>query len=198
MTHANGQTRQNVREGGPQAVRSSVLLLTGAPGSGKTTVIRRLAAALPGWRLAGFCTEEIRAGGERVGFRITTFDGQEEVMAHVRFVGPYRVGKYGVNVAAIDRLAESALALGFGAGAYLVDEVGKMECLSATFVARMRALLACGKPVVATVALRGGGFIEEVRACRSICAGAQLWVVTPRNRDSLPKQTLTWLKRITA
>ncbi|MFZ1060598.1 MAG: nucleoside-triphosphatase, partial [Candidatus Rokuibacteriota bacterium] len=46
-----------------------VLLITGNPGSGKTTVIRRVAAALSGRRLGGFYTEEIRVGGERRGFR---------------------------------------------------------------------------------------------------------------------------------
>ncbi|KWR87605.1 nucleoside-triphosphatase [Cupriavidus sp. IDO] len=174
------------------------MLLTGAPGSGKTTIIRRLAAALPGWRLAGFCTEEIRMGGERLGFRISDFDGREAVMAHAHFAGPHRVGKYGVDVAAIDRLTESALVLNPGVDAYLVDEVGKMECLCAAFVTRMGAVFASGKPVVATVAQYGGGFIEEVRACRGACAGGELWVVTSRNRDSLPGQALAWLKRITA
>ncbi|MGU7770420.1 nucleoside-triphosphatase [Burkholderia sp. MR1-5-21] len=172
MKHVSGQTRQSVREGGAQAVRSSVLLLTGVPASGKTTVICRLAAALQDWRLGGFYTAEIRSsGGERLGFRISTFDGQEEVMAHTHFSGPLRVGKYGVDVGAIGRIAESALVLSPGVDAYLVDEVGRMECLCPIFVARVGALLASGKPVVATVAQHGGGFIEQVRACRGVCEG---------------------------
>jgi nucleoside-triphosphatase THEP1/catechol 2,3-dioxygenase-like lactoylglutathione lyase family enzyme len=163
--------------------------LTGAPGCGKTTVIRQLAAALSGWRLAGFYTKEIRAAGVRVGFQINDFAGRSTVMAHVDFTGPCRVGRYGVDVAAIERMLEGALVPDAGVEAYLVDEVGKMECLAAGFVARMRAVLAAGKPVVATVALHGGGFIEEIKAGY----GAPLWEVTHANRDELPGRALKWL-----
>src|SRR5437899_4943326 len=197
MTNANGRIRRSTPERLPApeqcgAARSKLLLLTGVPGVGKTTVLRTLANALRGWRLAGFYTGEIRAAGERLGFRIATFDGRAQVMARVDFPGPCRVGKYGVDVTAIDRLAEAALALDPGVDAYLVDEIGRMECLSTTFIARMRALLVSGKPLIATVALRGGGFIQEVKECN----GAQLWEVTHANRNGLPAQALAWLKDI--
>ncbi len=54
------------------------LLLTGPPGTGKTTAIERIAEGLASRRLAGFTTEEVRQGKRRVGFRIRTFDGREE------------------------------------------------------------------------------------------------------------------------
>ena len=104
------------------------LLLTGAPGSGKTTALRRVAERLGGKRIAGFYTEEMRTRGERRGFRLVTCDGAEAVIAHVDFPKTSRVSKYGVDVAAIDRAADRALAP--GAELYLVDEIGKMECLS--------------------------------------------------------------------
>ncbi|MCL6508666.1 MAG: AAA family ATPase, partial [Bryobacteraceae bacterium] len=44
-------------------------LLTGPPGCGKTTVLRRVVELLGDLRLAGFYTEEIRERGRRVGFR---------------------------------------------------------------------------------------------------------------------------------
>src|SRR3970040_984967 len=103
-----------------------VLLITGNPGSGKTTVIRTLAAARSGRRRGGFYTEEIRVGGERRGFRLATFDGQERVMAHVEFGGPHRVGKYAVDVSVIDGLADSALAVREEVDLYLVVEIGTM------------------------------------------------------------------------
>ncbi len=116
-----------------------VLLLAGVPGVGKTTVIRKVAASLRDRRLGGFYTEEIRVRGERRGFRAVTFDGEARDMARVELRGARRVGKYGVDVAAVDAVAAAALTP--GAGLYLVDEIGKMECLSVTFVAAMRALL---------------------------------------------------------
>lgn len=167
-----------------------MLLITGNPGSGKTTVIRRVAAALSSRRLGGFYTEEIRVRGERRGFRLATFDGQERVMAHVEFRGPHRVGKYGVDVSVIDGLAESALALRDEVEIYLVDEIGKMECMSPQFVTAMRALLHSRKPVVATIARKGGGFIAEVKERRDV----EIWEVTRANRDGMPKEVLAWLE----
>lgn len=166
-----------------------VLLVTGSPGSGKTTVIQKVAAGLPGRRLGGFYTEEIRVTGERRGFRLVTFDGKESIMAHVDIRGPHRVGRYGVNVSVIDALAESTLAIKEAVDVYLVDEIGKMECLSPRFVTAMRALLDSPKTVVAAIAQRGGGFIAEVKQRK----GAELWELTRGNRDGLPEQVLAWL-----
>jgi len=168
-----------------------ILLLTGVPGVGKTTVLRKVADGLPDSRLAGFYTEEIRSGGERRGFRMVCFDGREGTMARTEFPGPYRVGKYGVDVAVIDALAASSLKLEQHADVYLVDEIGKMECLSQQFVAAIGRVLESGKPVVATVALHGEGLIDEVKRR----PGIQVWQVTRENRDRLPDDILAWLKK---
>jgi nucleoside-triphosphatase len=164
-------------------------LLTGAPGVGKTTVLRRLAAALSGRRLGGFITDEIREDGERRGFRIRAFGGPERVMAHVGFAGPPRVGRYGVDVDALEEVAAAALRPDPATEVYLVDEIGKMECLSPVFVQAMRTLLESERRVVATIARRGTGFIAEVKR-RS---DAQLWEVSRQNRDALPDRILAWL-----
>lgn len=166
-----------------------MLLITGPPGSGKTIVIRTVAASLAGRSLAGFCTEEVRVAGERQGFRLATFDGREAVMAHVDFRSPHRVGKYGVDVEAIDGLAASALAIKNDVDVYLVDEIGKMECFSKRFVAAMRELLDSPKPVAATIARRGGGFIAEVKQRND----AELWELTRGNRNEVPERVLAWL-----
>lgn len=167
-----------------------LLLITGRPGVGKTSAIRKVADRLPGRTLGGFYTEEIRVQGERQGFRLVTFDGRERVMAHVGIRGPHRVGKYGVDVSAIDQLAESALALKEETEIYLVDEIGKMECFSQKFVSAMRDLLDSPKRVIATVAQKGAGFIEEVKQRRD----ALVLEVTRENRDQCPEQILAWLE----
>ncbi len=63
--------------------RKNVLLITGAPGIGKTTVIRRTADELKHKALRGFYTEEIREDGERRGFRLVGFNGKTHIIAHV-------------------------------------------------------------------------------------------------------------------
>lgn len=165
------------------------LLLTGPPGSGKTTVLRTAAQQLAGFRLVGFYTEEIRAGRERRGFRLVTFGGDEAIIAHVNLPPP-RVSKYGVDVAAIDRFA-ATLDSGSRSAVYLVDEIGKMECFSAAFVEATRQLLDTGRPLVATVAQRGGGFIDEVKRRRDV----EVWDVTRATRDKLPGHVVAWIQQ---
>ncbi len=164
------------------------LLLTGAPGVGKTTVIRRLATCLAGKQLRGFFTEEIREGGERKGFRLSGFAGPAQIIAHIDLPRRHRVGKYGVDVAAIDEAA-ALLDPEAMADVYLVDEIGKMECLSERFVIAMRRLLRSRIPVVATVALRGAGFIAEAKRLPR-CV---LWQVNAANRDDLVPRIVDWL-----
>jgi len=166
------------------------LLLTGVPGSGKTTVIRKVAERLAGHRLAGFLTDEIRSEHGREGFRMITLDGHGAVMAHVGFRMPHRVGKYGVDVPAIDRLVEFALKLDPRVNVYVVDEIGKMECLSEAFVERMQSVLDSGKPVVASVAQKGEGFVREVKGRPD----AVVWQVTHQNRNALPDSVFDWIK----
>jgi nucleoside-triphosphatase len=54
-------------------------LLTGPPGCGKTTVIRRLIERLDDLRLAGFYTQEVREKGQRVGFEAISLSGRQPV-----------------------------------------------------------------------------------------------------------------------
>ena len=166
------------------------LLITGPPGVGKTTAIRAVASELAGARLGGFFTEEMRSRGARRGFELVTFDGQRAVMAHVDRRGGPRVGKYGVDAAVLETTARTSLAVDREIDVYLVDEIGKMECLSPGFVAAMRALLDTGRPVVATIGERGGGFIDEVKRRPDVT----LWRLTRDNRDAVPARVLTWLR----
>jgi len=167
-----------------------LLLLTGRPGSGKTTLLQRAAERLADRRIAGFYTAELRGRHGREGFELCTFDGHRARMAHVGFPKTHRVGRYGVDPGALEAFVGAALAADAGAQAYLVDEIGKMECLSSRFVGAMEALLGSGAPVVATVAQRGAGFIAEVKRR----ADAEIREVTPANRDALPEEVAAWVR----
>lgn len=173
------------------AYEHHILLLTGRPGVGKTTVLRKAAELLEGWRLGGFFTEEIREGAVRQGFRGVSFGGGlETVIAHVDGGQP-RVGRYAVDVAAIDEIAGATLRIDEDAtDAVLVDEIGRMECLASEFLDSVTDLLDTSLPLVATVAREGNGLIAEVKNRPD----ALLWEVTPDNRDRLPAEVVAWLQ----
>src|SRR5437588_11391527 len=71
------------------------VLLTGPPGCGKTTVIRRLVERLGDLRLAGFYTQEVREQGRRVGFEAVSLSGRRALLAYVRSRSRHRGGRYG-------------------------------------------------------------------------------------------------------
>src|SRR2546421_1782737 len=110
------------------------VLITGRPGSGKTTLIKRIVDNLPSRGAAGFYTEEIREHGARVGFKIVTLDGQEAVLAHVDFTTPARVGKYGLDLSAVEGIGVSAIRTAIREQRLVViDEIGPMEIRSPVF-----------------------------------------------------------------
>ncbi|MGD9000692.1 MAG: NTPase [Granulosicoccaceae bacterium] len=177
------------------ADRPHILLLTGTPGIGKTTLVRKVATAMQQYNIAGFYTEEIREGGQRRGFRLVTFSGEQGIIAHVSFDHRYQVGKYCVDVAAIDRFADATLGIVEDIDVYFIDEIGKMECLSQHFVSHIQALLGSEKTVLATVGKKGGGLIETVKDW----PGSELWEITHTNRDALLPRVVSWLNsRLTA
>jgi nucleoside-triphosphatase len=168
------------------------LLLTGAPGCGKTTVLERVVERLGGLRLAGFLTVELREHGQRVGFEAVGLGGRRAVMAHVRIRSSVSVGRYGVALDRLVPLIEEELVHPPGAvDAFLIDEIGKMECSCPQFVAAVRRLLDGATPLVATIALRGGGFIAEVKERPDV----RLVEVTHGNRQDLPEPIAAWLKQ---
>jgi nucleoside-triphosphatase len=159
------------------------------PGIGKTTLIRKVAAEMQQRRIGGFYTEEIRRSGQRQGFRLVTFNGKQGIIAHADFDHRHRVGKYGVDVNAIDRFADITLSISEDTDVYVVDEIGKMECLAPRFVSRMEALLSSDKVIIATVGKKGSGLIEKVKHWPD----SQLWEITHENRDALVTQVIAWI-----
>jgi len=182
----------HVKEGVRAVAPKKNLLITGLPGTGKTTLIRRALERLPpGALVSGFFTAEIREAGGRVGFTVNALDGRRAPLAHVRIGGGARVGRYGVDVAGFEGLVLPLLEPG-RAGLYVIDEIGKMECLSPAFRRMVSALLDSEAPVLGTVALRGGGFIAEVKARDDVA----LHEVTVKNRDALPGEIARALREL--
>ena len=163
------------------------LLMTGTPGVGKTTLICKVAQRLKDYNPRGFFTQEIRVDGQRRGFRLVSFDGRSGILSHIQYKGLYRVGRYGVDLTGFEKFL-TELDLGRSPSRLIIlDEIGKMECLSTQFTAEVQALLDSSKLVLATVALKGEGFIRQVKQ-RPDC---QLISVTLENRERLAQILMT-------
>ncbi len=155
------------------------VLIHGLPGTGKTTLIERVAEGLSGPK-RGFITREVREGGRRIGFKIHTLDGRSAWLAKKGRGWP-QVGKYKVFLETFEKLALSALAPAEPGTLYVVDEIGKMEIFSEAFRNRIRELLSGPDPVLASVGYGKIPFLEEIFGLEEpvFCE------ITPENRDYL-------------
>jgi nucleoside-triphosphatase len=161
-------------------------LITGKPGVGKTTVVQKVIDRMGPVRIAGFFTTEIRPRRSRLGFQLQGLNGRRRTLAHVDLESPYRVGKYGVDTAGFEAFLETLDLLNPEVGLIVIDEIGKMELFSSRFRTLVSDALNSETPLLASVPLKGGVFIREIKQRSDV----HLVEVTPGNRDHLPETIL--------
>lgn len=157
------------------------ILITGIPGIGKTTLIKSISQELKLYEPTGFYTEEIKERNERKGFRLISLNGREGILSHVDLVAKYRVSKYGVDIKGFEDFLDSIDLFNPAVKIIIIDEIGKMECLSQKFNKMITQMLDSDKIVIATISLKGIPFIETIRRRRDV----KLHLMTRGNRDSL-------------
>ena len=157
------------------------VLLTGRPGCGKTTLIKRVAnkLALPA---GGFYTAEMREADTRVGFKLVTLDGEEAVLAHVNFKTREHLGKYGLNLSALEAVGVKAIRESVRSQQLVViDEIGPMELRSPIFRDAVNEALDSGAPILGTITARSFPFTDAIkRRC-----DVTVIEVRPDNREQL-------------
>ncbi len=167
------------------------ILLTGRPGVGKTTVVMKVIQGFRG-RAGGFYTEEIRKENVREGFRIKTLDGRNGILAHVNRPGPFRVGKYGVDVHAFDEIALPSLERALAREELIIiDEIGKMELFSRRFRSLLQQILASDERILGVIHLRTDPFTQRIQQW----PGVEIVTVSDTNRNFLPSMILEKLRQ---
>ncbi len=156
-------------------------LITGSPGVGKTTLVKKLCDDIAPYHPVGFYTSEVREGGTRRGFEMIGLHGKKGILAHVDTRSEFRVGRYGVDASGFEEFLRSIPFAAHPDGPVIIDEIGRMECFSTRFRALVDELMRADRVVVATIAEKGGGIISTVK--RS--PGALLYEITRGNRDAI-------------
>jgi len=169
---------------------ANVYLLTGSPGAGKTTLIRQAVARLK-VKAGGFYTQEIRGGGVRQGFKITTLNGQEAILSHVDISSPHRVSKYGIDIESLDGVGVAALHQAIKDCAVIViDEIGKMELFSPRFREAVVQAMESGKKVLGTIMLNPNPFADQIKKHPQV----RLIQVSRANHDQVLTEIVRWLQ----
>jgi nucleoside-triphosphatase len=174
---------------GAYDLRKRVLLLTGNPGVGKTTVLMKTVNLLKekGFSVGGMLSREVREGGMRVGFEILDLGSSRcGWLAHINQKNGPQVGKYRVNVGDLNSVGVQTIAEAVEKyDVITIDEIGPMELFSEEFIDAALKALASGKLVVAIVHWKArDALIDEAKKRED----AELITVTVENREKLHEE----------
>ena len=91
------------------------------------------------------------------------------------------MGKYRVDVEGFEIFLESIPFFNPATSLIIIDEIGKMECFSSKFRKLIKDILNSEKILISTIALKGDGFIREIKNRNDI----KSFEITQSNRESL-------------
>jgi len=162
------------------------IALTGRPGVGKTTLIKRLLSRLP-ISAGGMLTEEIRVCGHRVGFSVFDVATEREgILAHIHRSGGPKIGRYTVDLASLEEIGIAAIHWAIEEKELVViDEIGPMELSSPAFVPAVEAALESDRSLIISTHAHA-----DIEIAHRVRRELSLFRVKLGNRDRLVEEIL--------
>ena len=164
-----------------------IVLLTGRPGIGKTTALKKIIDMLKarGWSVGGMISSEICRSDRRVGFGILDImSGKSGTLAHIGFSRGPQVGIYRVNLEDLEHIGVQAILKALEEVEIVCcDEIAPMELSSLLFRECIKKVIESPKPFVATIHRNiRDPFLQEIKARPNI----EVLEVSEQNRDRIP------------
>lgn len=173
-------------------LQKNKILLTGKPGIGKTTIVKKIVEKFKD-RAGGFYTEEIREKDRRVGFKIKNINGEEGILSHIDIKSNYNVGKYGVDVKEIDRIGVNSISHAIQSNHIdfiIIDEIAKMELSSRNFSNSVLSALNGDKIVIGVLQEKNIPFLNSIRNRKDV----EIICITHQNRHNIPEDICNFLE----
>lgn len=155
------------------------ILLTGEPGTGKTTLLKEVLETLKSYRSwKGIITEELKTNGIRSGFQAINSENISYLIAHISLIeSNHTVGKYKINLDAIDNFITDEIQTFQNQFPFIenpkpilvIDEIGKMQMLSESFNQTIKDVFA----------------LKEIDIIATITKDKDLWPNCLKNRKSI-------------
>lgn len=130
------------------------------------------------------------AGRMRKGLMIRTLDGQDRMLASKTVKSNFKLGKYKVDINALENVGIPALRLAMMSKELIViDEIGTLEAMSVRYKETLLEVLNSTKPVLATMPKISNAFLNTLKKLPD----TQVLPLTKSNLASVKQQVRKWL-----
>ena len=169
--------------------------ISGLPGAGKTYALLKVIEMLEadGKKVGGMITEPIVRRNRREGFYVMDWASKEKrVLASKDIESKTTVGKFGVDVTALEEVGVAALRNATAnSDVIVIDELGKIEAESPTFVQAVKDALDADKPLILTLHKKSRNpLLQDIRRRDDL----RILEVTQVNRNLLPYKIVRLMK----
>lgn len=162
------------------------VFITGIPGVGKTTLLKKLAHDLSMLVIKGFYKEKIIEDDLIRGYRVVSFDYHDQILAHLFIEGPNKSDGFGVNLEGFEKFILPQMEKINLVDLFIFDEIGKMECMSGLFCKKLEEILAAPIPVIATYSHHSAFDLKKLKKRKD----STFLQMTTKNRDNIWKEVL--------